>query len=85
MVSRPMQNDIQRLLEVFSDNQGQFPRNPSSVHQRIAQLSIEAGLMNLSVFSNVTSRTAKRIESDAILWSEARTIFISKLKQASPN
>jgi hypothetical protein len=32
MVSRPMQNDIQRLLEVFSDNQGQFP---SSVHQRI--------------------------------------------------
>jgi hypothetical protein len=41
--------------------------------------------MNLSVFSNVTSRMAKRIESDAILWSEARTIFISKLKQASPN
>lgn len=41
--------------------------------------------MNLSVFSNVTSRTVKRMESYAIWWSEAHTIFISKLKQASPN
>jgi hypothetical protein len=61
MVSRPMQNDIiiiQRLLEVFSDNQGQFP---SSVHQKIVFV-MDAGREHQLLVKHCRSREVSHVD-----------------------